>query len=535
MISLTLLAAVGQKTILPSLSTLSSSEFKRAVAQVEKSLSASRFAEAETLLAGLPSGQIRIKWSTKPASPSHQAVLNQGRDEAIAAWQRASLGLRFEMVEDKPDILAGFTDLLPISQDSKLRQGAVHFVSFAPSEPKVESVIALRRGDPPQEAHKWDAASEVSYAIGASLGLSRLPKEGGAMGRTDSKFRIPPRVMPEEILAASQNLKLVEALRELAASRTALPKKAGGSAFVGSRKIAAGEALQGRPLRISFQITNQGDGPLAVNVVPDCTCFVLRYAKSVAPGETMVVWADYRTKDFPGPINKALVVYTDDPDMEPLRIPISGNVRPRFRFLTDKTLPVILAEAGPSEATAHLLYDEDMPWQVVGSEVAGIKAQLVFEEFSGVLADPEFDDPARRREGYLMRIKLPGGLKPGRYPMSIRVMTTDPEFPVLETFFNVQAGIVTLPSQAWFGAIENKPAKAWVDLSRPGRPFKVTGLKSNSSRFSAKVVAKTRDGYRIEVTYSGKGTIGAIQATVTAATDDPAQKTIEIPVAGTIQ
>lgn len=535
MISLTLLAAVGQTPTLPPMSTLASAEFKKAVVQVEKSLSAGRFAEAESLLAGLPGKTIRVKWSSKPAGASHSAILVQGRDEAIDAWNKAQLGLTIQLVEDKPDIVAGFTDLLPAPPGFTIRQGAVHFVSFAPSDTKVESVIALKRGEPPQEVQKWDVASEVSFAIGSCLGLSRLPREGGAMGRTDTRFRIPPRVLPEEILAATQNIKLLTALRELAASKIALPKKPGPSAFVGSKKIAAGEVLQGKPLRISFQVTNQGEGPMALSVVPDCSCFMLRYAKTVAPGETTVVWADYKTKEFPGPINKALIVYTDDPEMEPLRIPVSGNVRPRFRFLSDTSQPVILAESGPSESFVHLLYDEDLPWDVIGSEVTGLKAQLVFEAFSGVLADPEFDDPARRREGYLMRIKLPGGLKPGRYPMSIKVMTTDPEFPVLETFFNIQSGIVTLPGQAWFGTIENKPAKAWVDLSRPGRPFQILSLKSNSGRITAKVASKTKDGYRIEVNYSGKGTVGAIQATLTATTDDPAQKTIEIPVAGTVK
>lgn len=535
MTSLAFLLAAVQTTDLPPFAITASAEFKQALAQVEKSLAAGRFSEAEGLLSALPDRKITIKWDPKSVPPAHMAALVQGRDEAVQAWKASPLGLEIDYASAKPDIQISFTSQLPILEGTEIRQGAVHFVSFDPKDTKVESVIALLRGQPAEEAQKWDAASEVSYAIGASLGLSRAPREGGAMGRTDTRYRIPPKVMPDEILAAGQNLRRLDALRKLAAEKTPLPAKGGPSAFVGSRRLAIGEALQGRPLRTSFQITNKGEEPLSLNLIPDCSCFILKYPRSIAPGETGVVWVDYRTKEFPGPISKSIVVYTNDPEMEPLMIPVSGNVRPRYRFLADALGPVLLADQKASEVPVHLLYDEDFPWEVIGSEVTGLKALLAFEPFSGIVADPQYDDPARRREGYLMKIKLPGGLKPGRYPMSLKITTTDPDFPVIEAFFNVQSGIVSLPAQAWFGAISNGPAKAWVELVRPGRPFAITSLKSNLNVISAKVAGKVRDGYRIEVAYSGRGTVGELRGIITAVTDDPSQKTVEIGVAGTIR
>lgn len=535
MISLVFILAAGQKPDLPPLATTASAEFKKAVAEVEKSLAASRFSEAEVLLSALPTRKITIKWDPKSVPASHLTTLVQGRDEAVQAWKASPLGLDIEINAVKPDVQISFTGQLPILEGTEVRQGAVHFVSFSPQDVKVESVIALVRGEPAEAAQRWDAASEVSYAIGASLGLSRMPREGGAMGRTDTRFRIPPKVMPDEVLAVGQNFRRLDALRKLAAERTPLPSKGGPSAFVGSRRLAMGEALQGRPLKSSFQITNKGEAPLSVNLVPDCSCFILKYPRSIAAGETGVVWVDYRTKEFPGPINKSIVVYTDDPEMEPLLIPVSGNVRPRYRFLTDALGTVLLADQKPSEVPVHLLYDEDFPWEIVSSEVNGLKAQLAFEPFSGIVADPKYDDPARRREGYLMKIMLPGRLKPGRYPMSLKITTTDPDFQVIETFFNVQSGIVSLPGQAWFGTISNGPAKAWVEVVRPGRPFAITSVKSNLSVISAKVAGRVRDGYKIEVAYSGKGTVGDLRGSVTVITDDPSQRTLEIGVAGTIR
>lgn len=535
MTSLVFILAAGQTPELPPLATTASAEFKQAVAQAEKSLAAGRFGEAEALLSALPDRKISINWDPKSVPLSHLATLVQGRDEALQAWKASPLGLEIDLAASKPDIQFTFTRQLPILEGTEVRQGAVHFVSFSPEEIKVESVIALLRGEPAEEAQKWDAASEVSYAIGASLGLSRMPREGGAMGRTDARFRIPPKVMPDEVLAAGQNLRRLDALRKMAAEKKPLPARGGASSFVGSRKLAIGDALQGKPLRTSFQITNKGEEALSVNLVPDCSCFILKYPRSIPPGETGVVWVDYRTKEFPGPISKSIVVYTNDPEMEPLMIPVSGNVRPRFRFLADSIGTVLLADDKPREVPIHLLYDEDFPWEILGSEVIGLKAQLSFEPFSGIIADPEYDDPARRREGYLMKIKLPGGLKPGRYPMSLKITTSDPEFQVIETFFNVQSGIVSLPGQAWFGSFSNGPAKAWVEIVRPGRPFAITSIKSNLGVISAKVAGKVKDGYKIEVSYSGKGTVGDLRGTITATTDDPSQKTVEIGVAGTIR
>lgn len=539
MIPLSLLAAAMQsgsdQAALPQVSVLASTEFKQAVSQVEKNLAAGEFAKAESLLGVMARRNIKVFWNEKGVPAAQATVLRQGRDEALKVWQTSLLNIKVEFVTANPDIEISFTESLPILPETGERQGAVHFVSFTPEEARVESVIGLKRGEPAAEAGRLEAASEFSYAIGSFLGMARMPREGGAMGRTDTRFRFPPRILPDENMVLQQNINLVENLLKRAKAKQALPKRSGPSAFIEVKRLAVGEAIQGAPLPSNFQVTNRGEGVMNLQVVPDCSCFILRHPTKVEPGETVVVRVDYRTKEFPGPINKALIVYTDDPEMQPLRIPVTGNVKPRYRFLMDMANTVILADSKPTEAAIHLLYDEEHPWDIVRVEAAGLNTEVIPEEFSGVLADPTYDDPARRREGYLLRVKIPGDLKPGRYPMSLRVMTTDPEFPMVETFFNVQAGIVALPGQAWFGTIENRPAKTWIELSRPGRAFNILEVKSRNSAITAKVANKTKDGYRLEVSYSGKGIIGNLSGSLLVTTDDPAQKTIEIGIAGTIK
>ncbi len=538
MVLLSLLAVLqsgSNQAEAPQVSVLASVEFKQAVAQAEKNLAAGEFAKAEALLSVMGHKTLRIQWDEKGVSAAQATLLRQGRDEALQVWQNSLLNIKAEFVTSNPDIEFSFTESLPALQETGERQGAVHFINFIPEEARVETVIGLKRGEPAVETGRLEAASEVSFAIGSYLGMARMPREGGAMGRTDGIFRFPPRIMPDEHMVLQQNIKLVEDLLRKAKAKQALPKRSGASAFIDVKRLAVGEAIQGGPLPSSFHVTNRGEGVMSLQVVPDCSCFVLRHPTQVQPGETVVVRVDYRTKEFPGPINKALIVYTDDPEMQPLRIPVTGNVKPRYRFLMDMVNTVVLADAKPTEALVHLLYDEDHPWDIVRAEAAGLQTEVIPEEFSGVLADPVFDDPARRREGYLLRVKIPGGLKPGRYPVSLRVMTTDPEFPVVETFFNVQSGIVSLPGQAWFGTIENRPAKTWVELTRPGKPFNILEVKSRNSSVTAKVANKTKDGYRIEVGYTGKGIIGSLTGTLLITTDDPDQKTIEVGIAGTIK
>lgn len=529
------LAAQPAPPQVPELSSLSSVEFKLAVREVVRELAASRFEEAAQRAAVLPRLQVRVQWDDSAVPVALKSIYAAARDEAFAAWATSAVGVRPALSSTDPDVKISFAPTLPAPADSALRQAAVFFQSYAPGEPRVEAVVALRRGEDQREAGRRDISSETAYAIGAFLGLARLPREGGAMGRTDTPSRLPATVLPEEALAVRANVEAADALRRLAREKKPLPAPEQPAAFVDAKSLSVGEALQGGPMRTSFEVVNRGRTPLIFNIVPDCSCFILRYTRTVQPGQTTLVQVGINTRDFPGPLDKALYIYTNDPEWEPRRIPVRGRVHPVYRFLWAEPKEVLLVEDKPVKATVFVVHPDEREWLITGAAIGGVKGSATWAPFEGILADPEFDDPARTRIGHEVTVTVQPPAAPGRYFANITLSTTDPDWPRMERGFVVQRGIIALPGTIFFGQIPAKPAAAWTLLTRPGRGFKVTRVTSSSSSFTAKATPQPNGDVRIDVAFTGQAPPGRLDGRITAFTNDPKQPQVAIPIQGTIK
>jgi hypothetical protein len=515
--------------------TLSSGEFKLAVKEVRRSLAAKDFEGASRLIAVLPRTEFVVKLDESTMPSEMKASAEAAIQDAARAFADSPFRGSLKVGVSDPDIKVSFTDLLPFIPGSKRRQAAVFFVSFAPGEPRVEAVIAIQRGLPLRPLDRRDIGAEVMHAIGLAMGMVRVPREGGMMGRVDAPVRIPLRVAPQEVLIGRANLEIVEGLRRRAAQKISEPLGSEPLARLERESLPMGTSIQGEEMSMTFQVTNQGGAPLQFSIVPDCSCFTLKFDPVVKPGGVNLVQVFINTRDFPGPLSKGLYFYSNDPDKSALRIDVTGHVTPVYRFLRSSAEKVILTPREGATTTLYLVYPSDRPFQVLGVEAAGAPVKVAWKPWEGVLADPEFDEAARSRVGYEITLSIPPRREPGRYPVSLQVRTSDPDFSQLAESLVVQTGIVASPSSVFMGRLTESPAGAWVEVSRPGRAFKITKVTSDTSLVSGEAEPQEDGTWRLRIRYLGKGPSGRLSAVLTLQTDDPDQPQVLVPVSGTVE
>ena len=90
-----------------------------------------------------------------------------------------------------------------------------------------------------------------------------------------------------------------------------------------------GEAPQGETVRHTFSFSNQGDEPLNIEKVKSscgCTAALLS-AKTLAPGESGELQANFDSTRFSGAVTKTISLYSNDPTQPVMQLQVKGIVR----------------------------------------------------------------------------------------------------------------------------------------------------------------------------------------------------------------
>jgi hypothetical protein len=527
-----LILTVPAQAALLSLPLGSSAEFQQTAGAVAEAALRGDWARAKALAGRLPRDEVTLTWDDHGVPAALRRSFAAARDQAVKEWAEALPEVRVR-IGPGGDIKVTFAETLPPPPDSVLPAGAVHFVSESADEPRVEAVLALKRGTPPLEVLAVSVRNEVGYALGAYLGVARWPRGGSFMSRTDSLANIPLRVSPEDARIARANVRLAASVRAAVDAKAAL-KFARPVAVVNPPSISLGPVRQGEVLKSNFEISNQGDGALDYAVVPDCGCFSPIKGGSVPPGGSVLVPFVADTSDVPGPFDKGLYIYSNDPEAPVKKLRVSSHVTPFHRFLAEEEgRGVVVGDAGGKFRT-YLVYDPSRPFVVKGVEVNGVLATSDVTPWKGFLADPGLQEPAKPREGYAIDVLIGPNVPEGRIPMTLVVMTDAEDRPVLRHTVYVQKGIVASPPRVYFGTLDPVRRQAWSMVGRPGRPFKVTGAKALSPYLDVKVEGLRPDEYRILVTVLDSVPSGVLDAAVEVSTDDSVQPKVVIPVSGTV-
>lgn len=514
--------------------TGTSGGFQKTYYEAVSLLEQGKFSQAQVLAKRLPSLQVTIEIDYKGVDPARRLDFQKQAKDAVAAWKLALPELKATFAK-KGDIKISFVPTLPKIDASSLPQGLVTFVSDDPAEPRLEAVVAVKRLSPPVSIEAPVFGSEMVYLVGSYFGLERDPRPGSTMGRMDG---LGGKVVPVDMQSAKIARANLSASDKVRAASTAKKKLRllKPEAFVSTTTLDGGLMHQGTAKQMQFDVVNRGNGPLKIEVRPDCSCFLLNYPGVVQPGEATVVSVLMDTTQFMGPQSKNLVLYTNDPENPFTVIHVKGNIQPAYRFLRDPgSRDTVYVEDNGATVVFYLAVDPAAPIKVINAQVAGVSGVATFEPWSGNLADPDMNQPEMARQGYKVTVLLSPTAISGRVPVNVAFGTDSPVFRVLNHTFFVQRGFAVSPSTLYMGDIGTAPTMAWLTVSRPYRPFTILSSSCEEKAFTVKSERLPNGDYKVSVAYDGKAKPGMLLTKIILRTDDKDNPVIEIPLQATVK
>jgi len=509
--------------------------FQTQVRATIEAINKRNYTEARELVSRLPSSNITIQWDPTGIPKNQVSLYEQARDRAITLWS-ADPRLKFK-VGKTGDLKIGFSSEVLRGEDGVDGAPTVLFRSLAPSDPLLEAVIATKRTEKRTPATMADIYNEIGYSIGSYLGVAA----GGDI--TAVSFRSPlsgdnMRLLGKTDLGvAASNLGIVERLRQAIAKQQVFEALSNIQLTLEPREFKLPNAYQGDMVETSMAVSNTGASPARFRVVPECGCFALNFHGDLKPGETHVVNIKIDTSEYVGNFKKTLHFFSNDPDKTELDIPVTMWIEPRLRIVDPLRRRVLVVTDEGLSTDLYAILGKDVHINVTNASVEGMSGVASVTPWKGKISDPlTGKTEAVEREGFKISLLLsPGSLVPGRSNMNVKLETDSQILPILYANFQVQKGIAAIPASVYFGELGTQTTVASVLLSRPGKPFKIKSIRTNSSNFTASAVAVGGDEYRLNVRYDGKGPSGNLRATVTVTTDDPTQKEFVVPITGTIQ
>jgi hypothetical protein len=531
--ALLLLVAAQDVQFGPTLPPGANRAVGEAVISIEEKLEKGDFAGAKAELRLLPKRTVTIHWDDNAVPKDRRAEFTQARDEALAAWKAGISGLDFKF--GKPaDLAFSFVKDLPVSEESSMPAGAVHSFSTGEKDPRLETVIGLNRGRPLDPIDASDLYNEVAYSVGSYLGLERAVTFGSFSSRTDQSVPTRTRISSSDVLIIRR---IETALAELRAAVQEGVKLVPARPMlqVQPAKLTLPKVSQGEIAKFTIQVTNIGNAPLTMRVQPDCGCLVANFPSTIQAGRSALIEGAIDTTEFVGHLKKKLVFFTNDAERPSREIPVDVVAEPLVRLIVPGTGVYQMSESG-AEVDAFMYFNGPADFKPVSARVDGVPAEVSIEPWSGMLADPELEEPEKQRQGYRIKLKMKSIGLPGRIPASLVVDTDSPKFRQFHRGLQFQKGIVALPYQLYMGDVGKDPRRFSFLVSRPETGFKIKSVESDNPFITATTKPVRGEWeHRVSVVYNGKADFGPLEGLLTIHTDDPVQPVIRVPVRGMVQ
>jgi len=532
LVSIALLLAAPKVIPAPVLPPGISAELQNSFHSVEVALTKRDFATAAKRAALLPKLQLAIEWDERKLPAARRAEFRAARDAAVLEWRKLVPGLTVTY-RPKADIRFAFEPVL--AEQGGMPAGIVNFFGDGVTQPRLESIIGIRRGSPSVPTEPADIASDVAYSLGSYFGLARGGLTTSLMGRTDMTMGKVARTSAGERATVAAVMRAAAALRKAIQEKAAVSIAAQPLSFIDPVSFR-GDATQGDDVAVTIQLTNRGNSPLAFRTEVDCGCIVATDPGLVPPGTSRLIEASVQTREFSGEINRKIVLYTNDARNPIQIIPIRLNLKPKYQFIVPGGTNLVVPDGG-GEFDVFLALPEDNPLRVTAAQFQGVDGSVTYEPWSGTLADPANGEPARERRGYRLKVKIPDNLVPGRNTLSLTLRTDSKEFSHIVLPLTAQKGIIAMPDELFLGEIGKAPKTVRISVSRPNGPFRVTAVTVDSPHFRVSRVAEgsTDVDHRIQLEYLGTASAGDLSATITVKTNDPKQSEILVPILATVR
>ncbi len=336
----------------------------------------------------------------------------------------------------------------------------------------------------------------------------------------------------------SATLLLLVPAAVLAQAAPAAPAEANKPKIDISTKIKDfGTVPKGQMIKAVFEVKNTGTAPLEITQVrPTCGCTVASFDHTVQPGATGQVVADVDTSAFSGPISKAVLVYSNDPETPQVNLVIKADVR---AFIEVRPRPFIRFNAlqgEPASDAVTLVSADGSDFDVTGADTGGSPFKVSYQPA------PEKERFADAKGSqWRVEVTLPADAPEGMLNSKIELKTTAPKAPVVTLNVNavVRPIVQVIPAEINFGTVPvDAPVGRNVLLinNRQGTSLEVTDTKISSSDFKVEVIPLTAgQRYQVAVSLPAGAAKGTHKAELTITTNDPVRKTITVPVQAVVQ
>jgi hypothetical protein len=479
-----------------------------------------KFDQAKVLLDRMADGDVKIFWNTDGVPEGMRSDLAAERDLVIADWQSRIAGFKPNFVKAGADVEFRFNfdeaSQLAISPGS------------GEAQPLITFTIPLGKQIKAAKLH-----NDLSYSIGSYLGLSDLRFPGFVMNHS---FVATDRMRPHpyEFAFGVQIFNFLDQVRRAINSKTAIMPSTP-RVEIETKSLKSEPVVQGSRPAFKINLKSTGEGKLLYIVVPDCSCFSTGSMTEVEPGKSTTAPVQMDTTEFGGLQSKKLYVVTNDARNSVTEVPVEVPIIERYRFSPAKGQVFVLPKGGKVLET-FLVFPKGKPFKIKSSSLEGLPGKLELSTWEGQVPGAEGEPNKEILKGYRLRIDMRDLPISGRLGALVRLETDDPIFPEVTYPMLLQQGILASPMNLYLGDIGSAARDASFLVTRPGEPFKILKVTSDSEHLTCRIdEAKGEYEYKIHVLYDGKAAKGSYAATITIETDDPDQPKILVPVSAQVK
>jgi hypothetical protein len=296
---------------------------------------------------------------------------------------------------------------------------------------------------------------------------------------------------------------------------------------------------KGEKLKAVFEVKNTGNAPLEITQVrPTCGCTVAeKPAQPIPPGGMAKVVAEVDTKDFSGPISKAVLVFSNDPANSQVNLVIKAEVR---SFIDVLPRPQVffrgVLQGEEAKEKLKLVSSDGSDFKVLSIENGGGPFVTSFREL------PEAERVADRKgTQWEVTIGVPASATEGLLNYKLAVKTSSAKAP--EVTINVSGAIrpiiQVIPADVNFGKVGNDALIGHNILlinNRPSFELKLGDLKIDDPDITTDVITlQPGQRYQVAVSLKAGATKGNHKAVLRIGTNDSLRKLIEVPVQAIVQ
>jgi hypothetical protein len=303
--------------------------------------------------------------------------------------------------------------------------------------------------------------------------------------------------------------------------------------FVPEKIVDFGVVPKGDVIEAKIRLVNEGTAPLRIKTVrPTCGCTVADYPKSIdANGEGFIL-AKLDTMEFSGPINKMLLLMTDDPENPSMSIVLKAVVQPFIEVLPKPLVRINAIQTEDATEKIYLVADKS----VKSYKILKVESDVPFikTDFRELKKEEAVDE--RGGKQYEVSLSLADDAEPGPINAKVTVHTDHPKAKevLVKVFGVVRALLHVTPARLQFGVVEaalNPGRNVVVVNNRPNSKVNITNAEIDDPAFEAVVhTIEAGKRYQVAVTIKGDAEPGQRDVTLTLSTTDPQFSELKVPI-----